>query len=54
MMDHGHLLDAGFAKWQLPDRVELLPAIPRTSVGKFDKKRLCAQLTDAAQPGGSS
>jgi fatty-acyl-CoA synthase len=35
-----HLLGAGFAKWQLPDRVELIEAVPRTSVGKFDKKVL--------------
>jgi fatty-acyl-CoA synthase len=35
-----HLLAAGFAKWQLPDRFEVVAAIPRTSVGKFDKKVL--------------
>ncbi len=39
-----HLLDAGFAKWQLPDRVEPVTALPRTSVGKFDKKALRAQF----------
>jgi fatty-acyl-CoA synthase len=38
-----HLLAAGFAKWQLPDRIELVTAIPRTSVGKFDKKALRAR-----------
>jgi len=27
-----------FAKFQLPDRIVILPAIPKTSVGKFDKK----------------
>ncbi|HEX5094142.1 MAG TPA: long-chain fatty acid--CoA ligase [Burkholderiales bacterium] len=29
-----------FAKWQLPDRVEFLEAIPRTSTGKFWKVKL--------------
>jgi fatty-acyl-CoA synthase len=29
-----------FAKWQLPDRFEVLDAIPRTSTGKFWKVRL--------------
>lgn len=28
------------AKWWLPDRVEFLSEIPKTSVGKFDKKEL--------------
>jgi fatty-acyl-CoA synthase len=40
-----HLEGAGFARWQLPDRVELVDAIPRTSVGKFDKKALRARFT---------
>jgi fatty-acyl-CoA synthase len=29
-----------FAKWQLPERVEFLDAIPRTSTGKFWKAKL--------------
>ncbi|HEX7044694.1 MAG TPA: long-chain fatty acid--CoA ligase [Burkholderiales bacterium] len=33
-------LAAHFAKWQLPDRVEFLDAIPRTSTGKFWKVKL--------------
>jgi fatty-acyl-CoA synthase len=37
---HEHLLAGGFAHWQLPGRVELIDAVPRTSVGKFDKKAL--------------
>jgi fatty-acyl-CoA synthase len=40
-----HLVTSGFAKWQLPDRVELVTAIPRTSVGKFDKRALRARYT---------
>ena len=30
----------GWAKWQLPDRIELIDAVPKTGVGKFDKKVL--------------
>ena len=32
------------AKWWLPDRVEFIAEVPKTSVGKFDKKVLRAQL----------
>ena len=35
-----HLLAHGFAKWQLPDRYEIIDAIPRTSTGKFYKLEL--------------
>ncbi len=35
-----HLLQHGFAKWQLPDRYELIDAVPRTSTGKFWKLKL--------------
>lgn len=36
-----HLLgEGGFAKWQLPDRYEVIDAVPRTSTGKFWKLRL--------------
>jgi fatty-acyl-CoA synthase len=40
----GHLKDHGFASWQLPDRIELIDAVPKTSVGKFDKKALRARF----------
>ena len=39
-----HLEGRGFAKWQLPDRMELIDEVPRTSVGKFDKKVLRARF----------
>jgi fatty-acyl-CoA synthase len=32
------------AKWWLPDRVEFIDDVPKTSVGKFDKKVLRARL----------
>ena len=35
-----HLVGHGFAKWQLPDRYEVIDAIPRTSTGKFWKVKL--------------
>ncbi len=35
-----HLLGSGFAKWQLPDRYEVVDAVPRTSTGKFWKLEL--------------
>ena len=38
-----HLETRSFARWQLPDRMEILDAVPRTSVGKFDKKVLRAR-----------
>ncbi len=34
------LLQSGFAKWQLPDRYEVIAALPRTSTGKFWKLKL--------------
>jgi fatty-acyl-CoA synthase len=33
-------------KWWLPERVEFITAVPKTSVGKFDKKVLRAQIAD--------
>jgi fatty-acyl-CoA synthase len=40
-----HLEDSGFARWQLPDRIEVIDEVPKTAVGKFDKKALRAQET---------
>ncbi len=37
---NAHLLQHGFAKWQLPDRYKVIDAIPRTSTGKFWKLKL--------------
>ncbi|MFB7334922.1 long-chain fatty acid--CoA ligase [Streptomyces adustus] len=38
--------EAGIAKWQLPERWTLIEAVPKTSVGKFDKKVLRRQYAD--------
>jgi fatty-acyl-CoA synthase len=35
-----------FAKWQLPDKVLFVEAIPKTSVGKIDKKVIRAEYSD--------
>ncbi|MEO6897897.1 MAG: long-chain-fatty-acid--CoA ligase, partial [Caldimonas sp.] len=35
-----HLLAHAFAKWQLPDRYEVIDGVPRTSTGKFWKLKL--------------
>ena len=35
-----HLAERGFARWQLPERIEVIDEVPRTTVGKFDKKLL--------------
>ncbi|MBV8193992.1 MAG: long-chain fatty acid--CoA ligase [Candidatus Dormibacteraeota bacterium] len=43
-----HLEGRGWARWQLPDRIEVIDEVPRTSVGKFDKKVLRARF--APQP----
>ncbi len=41
-------LSTRVAKWWLPDRVVFIDEVPKTSVGKFDKKVLRAQLADGA------
>ena len=37
-------LEPHFAKWWLPERIEFVSEVPKTSVGKFDKKVLRAQF----------
>ena len=39
-------LGASFAKWQLPDAWAFIDQVPRTSVGKFDKKVLRREFAD--------
>jgi fatty-acyl-CoA synthase len=41
VLDH---LRSRVAKWWLPDRVEFIDEVPKTSVGKFDKKVLRKQF----------
>lgn len=37
-------LSAGYPKWQLPDHVAVIDALPKTGTGKFDKKALRAHF----------
>ncbi|MCX5199960.1 long-chain fatty acid--CoA ligase [Streptomyces sp. NBC_00237] len=39
-------LAQSIAKWQLPERWALIPAVPKTSVGKFDKKVIRKSYAD--------
>lgn len=41
-------LTGAVAKWQLPERWTFIAVVPKTSVGKFDKKVLRAQYADGA------
>lgn len=43
LADEGHI-----AKWQLPERWTIIEAVPKTSVGKFDKKVLRRQYAEGA------
>jgi fatty-acyl-CoA synthase len=47
ILDH---LAKQFASWMLPDDVIFLDAVPKTSVGKFDKKVLRSQFQDYTPP----
>lgn len=38
-----HLLYGHFTKWQLPDQILFVEEIPKTSVGKFNKKEIVKQ-----------
>jgi fatty-acyl-CoA synthase len=42
---HG-VLEGAFAKWQLPETVLFVDRLPRTSVGKLDKKTMRAHYSD--------
>lgn len=39
-------LGKSFAKWWMPDEIIFIEAVPKTSVGKFDKKALRDQFKD--------
>ena len=41
---------SGIAKWWLPDEIKFVEAIPKTSVGKFDKKVIREQYKDYVLP----
>ena len=39
-------LDGRIVKWWMPDRVEFIEEVPKTSVGKFSKKTLRDEFAD--------
>jgi fatty-acyl-CoA synthase len=43
-------LGATVARWQLPEQWAFIEAVPKTSVGKFDKKRLRAAYAEGTLP----
>jgi fatty-acyl-CoA synthase len=43
-----------FARWQLPDRIKFVKEIPKTSVGKFNKKEIRTAYQDEFSSGGAS
>jgi fatty-acyl-CoA synthase len=44
LMEH---LSGQFAKWEVPEHYQFLEELPKTSVGKFDKKAMRAQIASA-------
>ncbi len=44
-------LDGRVAKWWIPDEFAFIDEVPKTSVGKFDKKVLRKQLAEDSLPG---
>ena len=67
VVDEGQEVDAAelraflaerVAKWQVPERWAFIPEVPKTSVGKFDKKviraRYAAGELDVLTPGTTS
>lgn len=46
----GALQQRGVADYKLPDRLEILPALPVTALGKVDKKRLAARVSTGDRP----
>ena len=45
-----HYLEQKFAKWWMPDEIVFIDAVPKTSVGKFDKKVLREKFADFQLP----
>lgn len=48
------LAGEGIAKWQLPERWTIIESVPKTSVGKFDKKVLRRQYAEGSWTCSSS
>ena len=48
------LRERGLADYKLPDRLEVVDALPQTNVGKIDKRRLAALLDERDSPAGGA
>ena len=48
LTDLRDFLAAKIAGWQVPERWTIISEVPKTSVGKFDKKVLRAEYADGA------
>jgi fatty-acyl-CoA synthase len=48
-----NFLKPQFARWQLPDRIKFVKEIPKTSVGKFNKKVIRESYRDEFSGGGT-
>jgi fatty-acyl-CoA synthase len=48
-----NFLKPQFARWQLPDRIKVVKEIPKTSVGKFNKKVIRESYRDEFSGGGT-
>jgi fatty-acyl-CoA synthase len=46
-------LDGRVARWWIPERIEFIDEVPKTSVGKFDKKLLRARFASSESAVGS-
>jgi fatty-acyl-CoA synthase len=42
-------LEGRVARWWVPERIEFIEEVPKTSVGKFSKKTLREQFAEAAE-----
>ena len=45
-------MEPRFPKWWLPDAVEFVEEVPKTSVGKFKKSQLRERFAQRAPAGG--
>jgi fatty-acyl-CoA synthase len=47
-------LDGRVAKWWIPENVEFIDEVPKTSVGKFSKKTLRERFAAEGEAGGAA
>ncbi len=47
-------LEGRVARWWIPERVEFIEEVPKTSVGKFSKKTLRERFAAEGEAGGAA